>query len=246
MEELVEQVTVLESRLQVANQVADFLKTSLSQSEDEKQRNTARAQRVELQLEELKKQLEERDNQVADLTFRLSETNRISKFVQISLAETTKENQDNYAKAKDTEDKLFVTEGTLKEMENKVAKTTFRITETDRVLKFVQGALVKTKKDKDDTENKLQDEIARKEFKVTETNRILKFVQQALEKTKEEKTKTENDLERKIASLEFSLSEATRIAKFLQRSATREGPVQQKIRARENIDSRSICNLRLQ
>lgn len=223
IKELKEQVTLVESRLAVANQVADFLKSSLSRSEDENKKNQARAAEVETQLENLKSQLQERDITIAQMEFKLSESTRITKFVQGNLSRTQDEKRQQECKAKEAMDKLESLEAELKEMEQSLHNTRFQLTGTNRVLNFVQATLDKTKKEREAVENELEGKIAEKQFKLTESTRVLGFVQSTLRKTQEEKQKLENDLEAKVASLEFRLSESNRVAKFLQSSVSRMG-----------------------
>jgi hypothetical protein len=123
------------------------------------------------------------ERQIADLSFRLTESQRFSKYVQ---------------------SKLQTLDATNHKAE--IAQLQFKATESLRIVRFSQEAFMKADQEKQAMEANGAAEKAKRMFQISEADRMIQFLSNKLKDT-------ESKYEAKIKDLEFKLAEASVISK---------------------------------
>jgi chromosome segregation ATPase len=125
------------------------------------------------------------ERQIADLEFRLTESQRFSKFVQSKLQTLDATHQQQVA-----------------QHEAEIARLKFKATESLRIATFAQDAFTKATQEKQAIELDRAAEKAKGMFQISEADRMIHFLSKKLKDT-------ESKYEAKIKELEYNLAEAT-------------------------------------
>ncbi|GAX18436.1 laminin, alpha 1/2 [Fistulifera solaris] len=197
--ELQQQVRELESRLLVSQQLCEFLKTNLSQAEEMNHI-------AEMEREGIEKKLNV-------LTNRLSERKMFSRLIEDSSEDTTKSmsESDQDSLTSSNADDMDIS----RDYERQIADLEFRLTESQRLSKFVQSKLQTLDTSQQQQIAKYEAEIAHLKFKATESLRIATFAQDAFMKASQEKRAIETDRAAQKVKEMFQISEADRMIQFM-------------------------------
>ncbi|GAX23096.1 hypothetical protein FisN_15Hh001 [Fistulifera solaris] len=134
---------------------------------------------------------------IAQLEFRVTESQRLSTFVQSKMKGLENEKSEQAAK-----------------YEAEIAQLKFKATESSRMAVFAQGAVTKSGEEKKAIEAKAAGEKAKLEFNLAEATRMTTFLTNKLKDT-------ENTYQGRLKDLEFKVTESNRVSKYQQTSLVR-------------------------
>lgn len=225
-QEWMKQIASLEARLQVSQQLTEFLQANLANLEQEKLESEKALEETKQNAAAMGMGLEEK---VAGQSFHLTESQRMIQFYKQLYEKAAEEKSQWEGRAVQAEYRATEATRLVKFLQTKVGKlqsetslefeklqnrahaNEFRLAETERVLKFVQSMLEKTKHQANSSENTLEQRISEQRFRLTESKRIMKVYEDRYTRVVHEKS----DVETKLAQSEFRTMEANRVVKYL-------------------------------
>lgn len=182
VEKLVKEISELESRLVIANKVAEYLKKTVADANEKNRIGDEKALELEKQVEGLKVQFSGYEEELNNKKFKLAESKRILQFASSNLQTIKKE-------------KAEMEEEHEEEMEAK----DMELEKTKKQLETAQTALTRTQEEKAQLEGTLADV----EFKLQESNRVCKYMQDTAVRLGEDK----QSLKARVEALESELNE---------------------------------------
>ena len=217
-DDLVRKIAESQGRLHVSNQLAQFLQSSLSQAEDAKMADEAKARGLEAMIESLRVQLRGKEIEIEEHEKRIGiEEARVQGVLeQMKLKDEVHQASLNQTVAYHKES-IEQVEGEKRLLENQISDLEFRLTESLRVSNFAQSNAARILKAKEESQAEADRKIAELEYHVTSANRVAAFAQKNLVKLQKEKEDQENETANEVAGLKFRLMETERMVMFLQK-----------------------------
>ena len=225
----VRQMAELEGKVKVQEKLIEFLQGNLARAQDEQQEHLTQTANLEKLIEQLQEKLKEKDKalvakekekeaavqtkqgEIENLKRELASQKKYADDMNSHLNKSYNETLDSHRMV------MEQAEEEKRRYEDELAEKEFRVTETQRVSRFLQSKLEKLEKEKAEKENEAAKTIANLEFNLSSANRVANFAQKHVVKVRDEMAVKEHQTANEIATLKFQASEGHRMATFLQK-----------------------------